>query len=144
MTDAWSGIAAEFLHLYPAGARLLAVAGADAERSRRAADDLGAALEAAGQRVERAHSEDGDERMLRAEVVAPLRAGPKHDHVVVVSGPAALLEEATRRLWNSAVWQLAGDEPANTEAAAIVDLSDPAHPARRYADFCTCDIGERW
>ncbi len=144
MTDAWSGIASEFLHLYPSGARLLAVAGVDAERSRRAADDLAAALSAAGHAVERAHSEDGDERMLRAEVVAPLRADPRRDRVVVVSGPAALLEETTRRLWNSAVWQLAGDEPANTEAAAIVDLSDSARPTRRYADFCTCDIGERW
>lgn len=144
MTDAWSGIAAEFVHLYPAGARLLAVAGADAERSRRAADDLAAALSTTGQKVERAHSTDGDERALRAEIVEPLRAERTRDRVVVVSGPAALLGERARRLWHSAVWQLAGDEAANTEAAAIVDVSDPARPCRRYADFCTCDIGEPW
>lgn len=144
MTDAWSGIASEFLHLYPSGARLLAVAGVDAERSRRAADDLAAALSASGQTVERAHSADADERMLRAEVVAPLRADHVRDRVVVVSGPGGLLDESARRLWNSAVWQLAGEEPANTEAAAIVDLTDSARPTRRYADFCTCDIGERW
>lgn len=143
MTDTWSGIASEFLHLYPSGGRLLAVAGADAERSRRAADDLATAFAAAGQRVERVHSAEGDERMLRAEVVAPVRADRTRDRVVVVSGPAALLDETTRRLWHRSVWQLAGDEAANTEAAAIVDVSDPARPCRRYSDFCTCDVGER-
>ena len=39
---------------------------------------------------------------------------------------------------------LAGDEAANTESAAIVDVTDPARASRRYADLCTCDIGERW
>ena len=74
MTDVWNGIATEFLHLYPRGRRLLAVAGADAERSRRAADDLAAALTASGHEVVRVHRTDGDGERLRADVIAPFRA----------------------------------------------------------------------
>ncbi|KAG4080585.1 hypothetical protein HA402_004111 [Bradysia odoriphaga] len=136
MSDVWAGIAGEFLHLYPRGGRLLAVAGADAERSRRAADDLGAALTDAGQTVERAHSADGDEQALRAEVIAPFRADAAADRVVIVSGPAELLGAGPRMLWNYALWQLAGDEPPHTVANAIVDVTDPAAPTRRFADYC--------
>jgi hypothetical protein len=35
------------------------------------------------------------------------------------------------------VWQLAGDEPPHTVAGSIVDVTDPAHPARRFADYCS-------
>jgi len=135
MTEFWSEIAGEFLHLYPTGGRLLAVAGADADRSRRAADDLAAALTAAGQKVERAHSADGDEEALRADVIAPFRAD-RSDRVLVVSGPAALVSTGARGLWNYAVWQLAGDEQPHTAASVIVDVTDPDAPTRRFADYC--------
>jgi hypothetical protein len=136
MTDAWHGIAEEFLHLYPAGRRVLAVAGADAERSRTAADALASALVAAGHEVERSHSADGDEQTLRTDVVAAFRSGPKADRVLVVSGPAALLSPTARGMWNFTLWQLAGDEPPHSVASALVDLTDPAHPIRRTADYC--------
>lgn len=135
MTEFWSEIAGEFLHLYPTGGRLLAVAGADAERSRRAADDLASALTATGQQVERAHSADGDEEALRADVIAPFRAD-RSDRVLVVSGPAALVSTSARGLWNYAVWQLAGDEQPHTAASVIVDVTDPDAPTRRFADYC--------
>lgn len=136
MTDAWADIATEFLHFYPRGRRLLAVAGADAERSRQAADDLTTALKTSGQQIIREHSDEGDEAGLRA-VVTTFREGPKSDEVLLVSGPAALLGERTRGMWNYAVWQLAGDEPPHTVAGSIVDVTDPAHPARRFADYCS-------
>ena len=136
MTDVWNGIASEFLHLYPRGKRLLAVAGADAERSRRAADDLAAALTDAGQTVERAHSVDGDDEALRADVIAPFRAGAADGTALIVSGPAALLSENSRGLWNFTLWQLADDEPPHSVASALVDLTDPANPSRRFADYC--------
>lgn len=142
MSDVWTGIASEFLHLFPRGRRLLAVAGADAERSHRAAADLGSALTAAGTQVEFFHADAVDEHALRSLIVAPFRQGDDGDRVLVISGPAALADETVRRLWHSTIWQLAGDELANTEAAAIVDLSDPSAPTRRYSDFCTCDVGE--
>ncbi|KNY06111.1 hypothetical protein [Microbacterium sp. GCS4] len=136
MTDTWTGIAAEFLHLYPRGKRLLAVAGTDAERSRRAADDLAAALVAAGHPVERVHSADGDGDVLRTDVIAPFRADGSDRAVLVVSGPAALLSESTRGLWNFTLWQLAGAEQPHSVASALVDVTDPENPTRRFADYC--------
>lgn len=135
MTDVWADIASEFLHFYPRGRRLLAVAGADAGRSRQAADDLAAALTASGQPVIRDHSPDGAEAELRS-VVTAFREGPKSGDILLVSGPATLLGERTRGMWNYAVWQLAGDEPPHTVAGAIVDVTDPAHQTRRFADYC--------
>lgn len=136
MADVWTDISSEFLHLYPRGRRLLAVAGADAERSRRSADELAAALRAAGLEVERRHSADGDEQVLRTEVIAPFRANSASDSVLVVSGPSTLLSETARGMWHDVVWQLAGDEVPHTVAAAIVDVTDPAKPKRRFADYC--------
>ena len=135
MTDVWADIATEFLHFYPRGRRLLAVAGADAERSRQAADELATALTASGQQVVREHSAEGDETELR-RVVTAFREGPKSDDILLVSGPAALIGERTRGMWNYALWQLAGDEPPHTVAGSIVDVTDPAHPKRRFADYC--------
>ena len=135
MSDVWAGIAGEFLHLYPRGCRLLAVAGADADRSSRAADDLAAALRDAGQQVRRAHSADGDEQTLRDDVVSPFRTAQEPE-VLVVSGPGVLLATTARGMWNFAVWQLAGDEPPHTVANAIVDVTDPDAPTRRFADYC--------
>lgn len=136
MAEVWTDIASEFLHLYPRGRRLLAVAGAEAERSRHSADELAAALSATGLRVERTHSADGDEQFLRTEVIAPFRATSASDSVLVVSGPSALLSETARGMWHYVVWQLADDEAPHTVAAAIVDVTDPANPTRRFADYC--------
>lgn len=136
MTDVWTDIAAEFLHLSGSGTRTVAVAGEDAERSRQAADAIASALTGAGQQVDRAHSADGDEARLRADVVAPFREPPRSDRVLVVSGPAALLNEAARGMWNFSVWQLAGNEPPHSVASALVDMTDPDNPTRRFADYC--------
>ncbi|WP_144874227.1 hypothetical protein [Microbacterium sp. 1.5R] len=136
MTDVWNGIASEFLHLYPRGKRLLAVAGADAERSRLAADDLAAALTQAGQTVERAHTAEDADEALRADVIAPFRAAAAPGTALIVSGPASLLSEKSRGLWNFTLWQLAGDEPPHSIASALVDVTDPANPSRRFADYC--------
>lgn len=136
MTDVWTTIADEFLHLSRSGVRAVAVAGQDPERSRRAADSLAAALIEAGQQVTRAHSADGDEAGLRADVIAPFRAAPRDDRVLVVSGPAALLSETARGMWNFTLWQLAGEEPPHSVASALVDVTDPENPTRRFADYC--------
>lgn len=141
MSDVWAGIADEFLHLYPTSGRLLAVAGADAERSAAVADELAAALRAAGQTVERAHTADGDEQRLRDEVIAPFRTDTRTDRVVVVSGPGDLLSKTARGLWNFTLWHIAGDEPPQTAASALVDVTDPAHPARIWTDFCAVPAG---
>lgn len=141
MTGAWDDIAAQFLQHSKTGRRLLAVAGADAERSRQAADALATALTDAGETVERAHSPEGDEDVLRASVVAPFRAAAASDAVLVVSGPAPLLSKSARGMWHFALWQLAGEETPHTAASALVDVTDPAHPTRRFADYCAVPQG---
>ena len=135
MTDVWADIASEFLHFYPRGRRLFAVAGADAERSRLTADALSSALVAAGQQVERTHTTDDDTSRVRT-AVSEFRGAPKSDSILLVSGPSSLLEERTRGMWNYATWQLVGDEPPHTVAGSIVDVTDPDHPVRRFADYC--------
>lgn len=132
----WDDVAKEFLHLYSRGGRLIGVAGTDAARSAAAADELAAALARAGQTVERAHSDDGDETALRVGPIAHFREDRLTDRVLVASGPAALLGENARGLWNFSVWQLAGDEQPHTAASALIDVTDPAHPTRRFADYC--------
>lgn len=136
MTDVWGGIADEFLHLYPRGNRLVAVSGADAERSRRTADDLAEALTAADQRVDRAHSDDADAAALRADLITPFRAAPQDGRVLIVSGPAALMAEGVRGAWNFTLWQMVADEPPHSVASALVDVTDPAQPFRRFSDYC--------
>ncbi len=135
MTDTWASTAEEFLHLYPAGPRTIGVAGADAERSRAAADALEQTLRAQGQDVVRAHTDEGEESALREEIIAPFRIDPS-DRILLVSGPAALLSPGARGLWNFSVWQLADEEAPHTAASALVDVTDPSHPARRFADYC--------
>ena len=136
MDDAWTGIAGELLHLYPRGVRLAAVAGSDAERSRAVADALAAALREAGHEAERAHVETVVPEALRTEVIAPFREAPASDRVLVVSGPGLLLADDARGIWNFSLWQMAGDEPPYTVATALVDVTDPQHPFRRFADSC--------
>ena len=138
-TDAaalWDDVATEFLHLYPRGARVIGVAGSDATRSRAAADELAQALRRADQQVEQAHAPDGDEAALRDGPLARFRADRSADRVLLVSGPANLLSTSTRGLWNFSVWQLSGEEQPHTAASVLVDVTDPAHPTRRFADYC--------
>ncbi|MBO9626206.1 MAG: hypothetical protein J7484_07510 [Microbacterium sp.] len=136
MTDVWGGIVREFLHAYPRGRRLMAVAGEDAERSRSTADAVGEALRTAGHEVERVHVDAVDPDALREDVVAPFRAGSASDRVLIVSGPGPLLSEKARGMWNFTLWQMSGDEPPHTVANALVDVTDPTRPFRRFADYC--------
>ncbi|WP_243229822.1 hypothetical protein [Microbacterium sp. CIAB417] len=136
MTDAWSGIAREFLHNNATGPRLLAVSGAEEDRSRRAADELAAALAEQGVAVERTHADATEAADLRERVVAPFRADRSADRVLVVSGPDGLLSDEVRGLWHFTLWNSAGDEPTHPDAASLVDMTDPARPYRRYADSC--------
>lgn len=131
----WDDVAGEFLHLYPRHGRLLAVAGADADRSAAAADELADALERAGQTVQRVVS-DGDESVLRESTIPAFREDRHSDRVLLVSGPPSLLTPSARGLWNFSVWQLAGDEQPHTAASALIDVTDPTHPTRRFADYC--------
>ena len=136
MTDTWEGIAREFLHNNASGARLLVVAGAVHDRSRRAADALAAALETQGESVERSDTSEIDPVSLREQIVAPFRADRVRDRVLVLSGPDRLLADENRGMWHFTLWNSAGDEPTHADASSLVDMTDPAAPYRRYADSC--------
>lgn len=125
----------EFTHNYPRGARLLAVASIDADRSRVFASHLAEAMERQGIDTRQVTAEGRDEAALRTEVVEPFRA-ERPDAAILISGDAELLTPEIRGLWHHTLWLVAGDERPYTAASAIVDVTDPAHPTRRFADFC--------
>lgn len=125
----------EFVHNYPRGTRLLAVASVDADRSRVFASHLAEAMERQGIDTRQASAAGRDEAALRAEIVEPFRA-ERPDATIVVSGDTELLTPEIRGLWHHTLWLVAGDERPYTAASAIVDVTDPALPIRRFADFC--------
>jgi len=158
--DVLDSLAGQFLHNYGSGRTLLAVDGGAAVGAAAFADDLAAALRAAGHTVSRASLDqsagDGagspDDRyragphyeQFTGEVIAPFRAG-EGDAILVVDG-AFLNRPELRGLWNWSIWlegvgdasapaYLAEAEP-RTRASAIVDNSDPEHPRQVFADSC--------
>lgn len=80
------------------------------------------------------HTEDA--AALRTDVIAPFRESAQDGRVLTVSGPAALMGEDARGVWNYTLWQLAGDEPPHSVASALVDVTDPDRPIRRFNDYC--------
>jgi hypothetical protein len=125
----------EFLRDYPAGARLLAVASTDPRRSAQFAEVLAGVLYESDVAVSLTAQDDRDEAALRREIVVPFRAAGE-DAVTIVSGVTSLLAERTRGLWHFSVWLINGDEVPHTAATALIDVTDPAHPQRRLADYC--------
>ena len=136
MRDTWEGVALEFLQHNAKGPRLLAVAGAEHDRSRRAADALAFALASRGEAVERLDTDDVDASRLRERIVTPFRADRARDRVLVLSGPERLLADDVRVMWHFTLWNSAGDEPTHPDASSLVDMTDPTAPRRRYADSC--------
>ncbi|GAA1828206.1 hypothetical protein [Agromyces salentinus] len=146
--DLLDGVAREFLHLTPSGRRLIAIEGADAIRATRFADDLASALEAQGQPVARRSLGDVDEATLRAETIAPFRAGALDgagdaDTVLVVDG-RRLLNEKVRGIWHFTVWVLAGEELPHAGVNVIVDATLESAPKRFFYDYCALppSVGE--
>ncbi|MFG6280431.1 hypothetical protein [Microbacterium sp. 5K110] len=149
------------------GRIVVAVDALDAEAATAFAEGFAAALGADGTPVFRASlGEVAPDRAeaVRAELVAPFRAGEPFppvgveaapaDAVLVVDG-AFLLDSALRGMWHWSVWlessppigapapersdaqkhYLAATRPRAT-ASAIVENSNPADPVRVFGDFC--------
>lgn len=133
--DILDDLVREFLHLYPRGARLLAVASPEAKRSHAFAEQLAAALEASGVDSRVVAADVRDENQLRSDIVNPFRE-ERPNATTVVSGDTTLLTPEVRGLWHHTLWLVAGDERSYTAASTIVDVSDPTQPKRRFADFC--------
>ncbi|MDN4616294.1 hypothetical protein P5G50_17740 [Leifsonia sp. F6_8S_P_1B] len=146
----YEGIAAEFHQHYTRGPRFIAVTGVPGADPASAADDLGAALRAAGETVERASVAAGtDPDAFRQEVVVPFRT---HEGVLVVDGPG-LLEPAFRGFFNFSLWvehdpERSADwsfvstgrkDPLGAPrevASVLLDDLDPERPRRLFADSC--------
>jgi len=142
MTDApvhealWTELAGEIVQHYATGRRIVAVDGADRSATSAAADRLADALRRAGATVDRRALDDL--ASYTSTVVAPFRAGAG-DAVLVLDGPILGTPAADTLAW--AMW-LDTDGPGiggpgnRTTADAIVDVTDPAHPRRRFSDWC--------
>ncbi|GAA3940973.1 hypothetical protein [Microbacterium soli] len=125
----------EFLRSYPRGSRMIAVSSPDRDRSTAFAARLADALTARGIAA-RARTPDAvDADVLRAELITPFRS-TREDAVLVVAGDADLLDSARRGMWHFSVWLMVGDEAPHTAATALVEVTDPEHPSRRFADYC--------
>lgn len=130
----------EFLRSYPRGSRLIAVSSPDVDRSAAFAETLAGILQERGIAASAVAPDTADTDTLRDEVVGPFRSA-REDAVLVVAGDAGLLDRPRRTMWHFAVWLLADDEAPHTAATALVDVSDPQHPIRRFADFCAVPDG---
>ncbi|GAA5152891.1 hypothetical protein GCM10025768_21660 [Microbacterium pseudoresistens] len=125
----------EFLHAAPRGPRLWAVASVDEERAASFATDLSTTLGARGIAAATIAAGDVSADALRADVTGPFRARGEDAVLLVTGGPGAL-DEQHRVLWHFSVWLLAGDETPHTAASALVDVTDPSYPTRRFGDYC--------
>ncbi|MDQ0615594.1 hypothetical protein QF046_003235 [Microbacterium sp. W4I4] len=125
----------EFLHSYAHGARLVAVSSPDRDRSAAFAAQLAAAFTSRGITATSVTPDAPDADTLRSEVVGPFRSA-RANAVLIVAGDAGLLDDTRRGMWHFSIWLLAGDEKPHTAATALVDVTDPQHPFRQFADYC--------
>lgn len=134
-TDTLHALAEEVLQNYRHGRVVVAIDGQDAAITASFADDLAVELRGLGNEVERATVAAGAQLdAVRANVVAPFRAAGG-DGYLLVDGNGLLGELAG--LWNFSVRldsRVVSSDRA--EASAIVNIDDPEHPRRVFADSC--------
>jgi hypothetical protein len=134
-TDLLDSVVDEFLHSYSRGSRLIAVSSPDRDRSAAFAASLTAALTARGITTTSVVPDAPDADTLRSRVVGPFRSA-RENAVLVIAGDAGLLDDTRRGMWHFSIWLMAGAETPHTAATALVDVTDPQHPFRRFADYC--------
>jgi len=134
-TDTLHALAEEVLQNYGHGRVVVAIDGQDAAMTASFADDLAVELRRLGNEVERASVAAGAQLdAVRATVVAPFRAAGG-DGYLLVDGNGLLGELAG--LWNfSARLDSRVVSSDRAEASAIVNIDDPEHPRRVFADSC--------
>lgn len=136
MSTVFDELAAEILHHYAAGRQIVAVDSAAPAAAGAAADALAEALRAAGAAgVTRARATADD---FVESVARPFRTA-EDDALLVVDGALLGTAAATALSWS--MWVDVdgpdiGGSSTRTKADAILDLTDPAHPIRRFSDWC--------
>lgn len=133
--DLLNSVIDEFLHSYAHGSRLVAVSSPDRDRSAAFAAQLAAAFAARGITATAEVPDAADADTLRSELVGPFRSA-RENAVLVIAGDAGLLDDTRRGMWHFSIWLMAGAETPHTAATALVDVTDPQHPFRRFADYC--------
>ena len=131
--DVLDELAAEILHNYGAGRAVVAVDAADAATSSEFADDLAGALQDAGRNVERASV--ASTASVGTDLVQPFKADRNGGDALLLIDGVDLHDPSVAGLWNYLVW-LAPDRLHQQPASALVDVSDPDHPRRIFADSC--------
>ncbi|MEO6117069.1 MAG: hypothetical protein ABIP33_11845 [Pseudolysinimonas sp.] len=135
--DTIHALADEVRQNYGHGRVIVAVDGVDAAITAQFADDLAVDLRDDGHqsaRVSVAAADDLD--AVRSGIVTPFRGAAQADEYLVVDGQT-LLGPGLSGLWNFSV-RLDGPDPSanRADATAIVNVADPEHPRRQFADSC--------
>ncbi len=136
-TDTIRALADEVLQNYAHGRVIVAVDGKDAAITASFADDLAAELRSQGHEVARdTLAADATADGVRSGLVGPFRMASGTDAMLVVDG-STLLGPGLRGFWNFSA-RLDGAEPSTdrADATAILNLADPEHPRRVFADSC--------
>jgi hypothetical protein len=122
--DTLDALAAEILHNYGSGSALVAITATDEDTATAFARDLGASLEDAGRSV--------------AFQSGANTVPPRTDDTLTLVTGAVTTDAAATGHWNYLVWLENGSIERTTRAAAsaIVDVTDPDHPRRVFADSC--------
>ncbi|WIB66154.1 hypothetical protein DEI93_09085 [Curtobacterium sp. MCBD17_035] len=150
-TDTMQAIATEVAHNAGAARTVIAVDGGPGVDLERVAASLVAALEQQGVKAMHAAASSTDADGLRAEVVDPFRTIGTDPGILVVTGKR-LLSRSVRSLWRWSLWverddrsEPRADDPFTTyvrqddpkgAASAVLDVTDPEHPRRNWADAC--------
>lgn len=132
-TAPYDAFAKEILHNYRTGRRLVAVDGTRPEVAAGFAAHLVDALRRAGHEADTA--EVGDD--FRASTAEPFRSG--EGAAVLVAHGTGLHAPGLLGIWSYTFWLDSGDPvpgSADRLSTAIVDVTDPEHPRRNFADSC--------
>jgi uridine kinase len=126
--DTLDALASEIMHNYGSGFALVAISAVDTATATTFASDLGDSLEAAGRTV-LSYVLDGPDLPARDEGTMFLITG------------AAATDPSLAGHWNYSVWLEDSaahgiDRTTRAAASAIVDVTDPEHPRRVFADSC--------
>jgi hypothetical protein len=136
-TDTLAAMATEVVHAVGTNRTVIAVDGQRGTDLERVAAGLVRAFEAQGVPAMAAHAPATDVDALRTGLVQPFRSTGEGAGILVVHGDGVLAAE-NRPLWRWTLWvqRDPAADPRKTLASAALDVADPDHPRRDWADAC--------
>jgi hypothetical protein len=136
-TDTIAALAEEVVRGVGTNRTVTAVDGEHGVDLERIASGLVRAFEGLGVSAMAARATATDADTLRAELVQPFRSTGEGDGILVVYGDGVLAAH-TRPLWRWTLWveREPGSDARKASASAVLDVTDPDHPRRNWADAC--------